>query len=168
MNEIFGATAGTGTFLTAVLVPFVSGVLIPLMGLRLGPRDPAAIRSMSRHSRLHDSLPDAAREPIRKLIEFEAAKYARATMRKGKRTFQWSNFAAVVVIVFLLGVVESLLIAVALEWWPAYLIAGVIGGFGGALVGYGLQRIFKYEDGDPLAPTASEEGRPAEELSQIR
>jgi hypothetical protein len=128
---------------------------------------------MSRHAKLHDSLPEAARGPIRKLIEFEAEKYARATMRKGKRKFQWSIFATVLVIVFFLGAVETLLIATALTWWPAYLFAGLIGGFGGALVGHGLQRIFQYEDGDPLAPVAPGGGQPSstvapEELIDVR
>jgi hypothetical protein len=58
-----------------------------------------------------------------------------------------------------LGTVETLLIAAALTWWPAYLFAGVIGGFGGALVGHGLQGIFKYDDDDdPLAAVSADGG----------
>lgn len=106
---------------------------------------------MSRHAKLHDALPEEVRDPIRRLIQFEAEKYARATMRKGTRKFQWAALAAIVFISGVLVYAELSLIAVALVWWPAYIIAGLLGGFCGALISYGFQQLFKYEDGDPLA-----------------
>jgi hypothetical protein len=105
---------------------------------------------MSRHTKLHDALPEAAREPIRKLIRFEAEKYARAVMRKGKRKFNWSMLWTLVALALLLVVAELSLVAAAVLWWPAYLVAGLFGGFGGALLGYGSRQLFEYEEGDPL------------------
>lgn len=154
MNEILETAMKFGPVIAAVLIPLIGSVLIPLMGLRSGPRDPAAIRSMSRHAKLHDALPEEARDPIRKLMEFEAAKYAKATMRKGKRKFHWANAAAVASIAGIIGFAEYLLIAVAFVWWPAAIIAGVLGGFGIALLAHGAQQVFQYEEGDPLEPTA--------------
>jgi hypothetical protein len=112
---------------------------------------------MSRHAKLHDALPEAAREPVRKLIQFEAEKYVRATMRRGTRKFSWGMLRTLVAFVVLLVPAELALIASASLWWPAYIVAGLIGGFGGALLGYGSRQLFEYEEGDPLSPSNSEE-----------
>lgn len=155
MNEILETAMQFGPVIGAVLVPLIGGVLVPLMGVRFGPRDPAAIRAMSRHAKLHDALPEEARGPIRKLMEYEATKYARATMRKGERKIHWSNATALVFVAFIIGFAEYLLIVVAFVWWPATILAGLLGGFGIALLAHGAQQVLQYEDGDPLEETAS-------------
>lgn len=175
MNELLDAAQKFGPVVVAVLVPpLVGGVLIPLMGLRTGPRDPAAIRSMARHAKLHDALPETAREPIQKLIEFSAAKYARTMMRRGRRKFQGTNFVALLLIAGMIGFAEYLLIAVAIVWWPAYLLAGALGGFGGALLAAGARQVFAYDEGHALAPAPelpsvgiNDEGNHAVMLTQL-
>ena len=152
MKEILDTAQNAGPVLVAVLVPFVGGVLVPLLGLWRGPRDPGAIRSMARHAKLHDALPQAAREPMQKLIAFEAEKYARRTMRKGKRQFRLSNAAALLVMAVLIVYAELLLISLANTWWPAIVLGGLWGGFGGALLALRSKQIFEYEEGDPLDP----------------
>jgi hypothetical protein len=114
---------------------------------------------MSRHAKLHDALPVSAREPMQKLIQFEAEKYVRATMRRGTRKFRWGMLRTLIAFVLLLVPAELALIASASFWWPAYIIAGLIGGFGGAVLGYGSRQLFEYEEGDPLSPPEAEEER---------
>jgi hypothetical protein len=150
VNEFLDWAQKVAPILAGFLVPIVTGVVLPLMGVRKEPRDPSAVRSMSRHAKLHEALPEESRAPIQKLLEFEAAKYARTLMRKGTRKLNGGNLAAVIFIGVLTGVVEYFLVYFAFSWWPALLIAGAVFGFSAALLSAGFTQMYVYEEGDPL------------------
>lgn len=152
MNELLDLAQKFAPLVGSLLVPIVGGVLLPLLGFRREPRDPAAVRSMRRHAQLHESLPEGAKEPIKKLIEFEAATYARTLMRRGTRTVDGPRMTALVLVAAILVVVEYVLISAAFVWWPAVVAAGAFGGFGIALIGYGARSVFAYNDVEPAGP----------------
>lgn len=140
--------------------PLVGSILVPLGGLwiklRAGREDPAAIRSMKQHAKLHETLPEKTRGNIEELIKFEAKKYAEAQMRLGRRTIKGASLAAVIFIALVTGGLEYVLIAVGLVWWPGFIGAVVVGVFGLALIVAGSFQVFDY--GDELASTNGASG----------
>lgn len=137
--------------------PLVGGILVPLGGLWLklkaGRQDPAAVRSMKQHSKLHEALPESTRTPIEELIRFEADTYAAALMRKGKRTVNGGAVAAFIFIGVLTGGVVYGFIALGLVWWPGFIIAAGAGAFGGLLLIVGAPQLFNYaEEKQPEKP----------------
>jgi hypothetical protein len=159
VNEFLDWAQKAAPLVAGLLAPIVTGVVLPLMGLKKEPRDPSAVRSMSRHAKLYEALPEESREPIRKLLEFEAANYARTLMRKGTRKLNGGNLAAVIVVAVLTGVVEYVLVYIAFTWWPASLMAGAVFGFSAALLSVGARQMYVYEDGDPLDPPKTEDAQ---------
>jgi ABC-type multidrug transport system fused ATPase/permease subunit len=155
--------------------PLVGGILVPLGGLvikwRAGRGDPAAVRSMKQHAKLHEALPEKTRGDIEELIKFEANKYAAEQMRIGRRTIKGGNLAAVIFIALVFGGLEYVLIAWGLTWWPGFIFATAVGVVGLAFIIAGSLQIFDY--GDSTASTtgasggAAGVGAPAEAQSDL-
>ncbi|MGO4587204.1 hypothetical protein AB4Z38_25490 [Arthrobacter sp. 2RAF6] len=139
----------------------VGGVIVPLGGLwiklRSGRQDPAAVRSMKLHAKLHDTLPESTRAPIQRLIEFEAARYSAALMRKGKRKVKGGNVTAFVLIALTTGALVYACIAWGLIWWPAFIGAAIVGLFGGGLLAVGSLQLFDYGDDDEASASKANE-----------
>ncbi|MBT2538681.1 hypothetical protein [Arthrobacter sp. ISL-69] len=146
--------------------PLVGSLLIPLstlwIKLRNDRQDPAAIRVMKQHAKLYEALPEAARDSISQLINYEAAKYAQSRMRKTSRKPNASSWAAFIMIAVVTAGILYPLIAWGIIWWPAYIFVGIVGFFGGALLIVGAPQLFTYEDID-ITPPAGVATAPAKE-----
>ncbi|MBT2248352.1 hypothetical protein JHV56_06540 [Arthrobacter sp. BHU FT2] len=148
MEELLTLAQKYGAIIASVLVPLVSGVIIPLISQRQGPKDPAAVRTLKQHAKLHEALPESSREPIERLIAFEADQYARGIMRKGTGRFSWFNLGILLVLSLVVGLVVYGLFMLTVLWWPAFILTAVVGGIGGALVLGAAANLFTYDDED--------------------
>ena len=128
--------------------PWIGSVMVPLGGLwiklRNGRQDPAAVRSMKAHSKLHESLPESARGAILELIQFEAERYAAEQKRKGSRTVNGSAVAAFVLISLVTGACLYGLISLGFIWWGGFILAAIVGIFGALLLIVGAPQLVTY------------------------
>jgi hypothetical protein len=156
VDEIIKTLTQLAPLVSAILIPLVGGVIIPLLTSRQGPQDPAAVRSMKLHAKLHESLPPEAQKPIQSLLEFESAKYARALMKKGARKLNGGSVAALILVGLVVGGLAYGLTLLGMVWWPGFIILGVEAVMGVALMVIGAGQLYDYEDvPDPLAPTVA-------------
>lgn len=132
------------------LAPFVGSVLIPVVTvwikLRNDRRDPAAVHSMQQTAKLYESLPDVARDPIKKLIEVQANEYSKAMIRKVRRIPNWSGRSATIFVGVVTGVALYFLIQWAIVWGWAFIGVALVAFFGGGLMLAGGLQWFKYPD----------------------
>ena len=139
--------------------PIAGGILVPLGGLwiklRNGRQDPAAVRSMKQHAKLHESLPESTRGPIQTLISFEAERYSEAQMRKGRRKVNGGAVAAFVLIGLITGAIVYGSISLGFVWWGGFIIAGIAGLIGAAFLIAGAPQLFTYGDEESKADKKS-------------
>ncbi|MFJ4261907.1 hypothetical protein ACIPYU_05620 [Paenarthrobacter nicotinovorans] len=141
--------------------PLLGSIAVPLVGLiiklRNDRQDPAAVRSIKQHAKLHDALPEESRSSIKELLDFETAQYAKKVKRRGSRKLNGGNVAAFIFVALLTGALLYPLIAWALIWPWAFIFVGIIGALGGALLIVGGGQLFEYEDetAEPAAESNS-------------
>lgn len=140
--------------------PLIGSIAVPLVGLviklRNDRQDPAAVRSIKQHAKLHDVLPEDSRSSIKELLDFETAQYAAKVRRRKGRTLNGGNVAAFVVIALVTGGLLYGAIAWALMWPWAWIVAGVVALAGVVFLSVGAGQLFKYEEvSNPESATKS-------------
>lgn len=130
--------------------PLIGSLAVPTVGLiakvRQDRQDPAAIRSMKQHAKLYETLPENSRSHIEALIQFETEMYAAEMKRKAARTLNSGAVAAFVLIALVTGVAVYWAIAWGAIWWPAYIVASIVGIFGVLLLLVGAPQLFDDPD----------------------
>ncbi len=148
--------------------PLIGGFLVPIISiylkLRSDRQDPAAVRILKQHAKLHDALPESTRGEIERLIHFETRKYADAQIRRGRRKVSGVSLFTLILVAVMTGVSVYWLIAWALIWWPAWIAVGLVGFFGGALMVAGGFQLFTY--GQDEAPQAGQAADGENELAK--
>ena len=142
MDEIIAGLLKFSPLIGALLVPLISVYL----KLRSDRQDPAAVRVLKQHAKLHDSLPESTRGEIVRLLEFETKKYADAQIRRGKRRVNGTSLATLIFVAAVTGAAVYWLIVWALIWWPAFIGVGLVAFFGGALMVAGGFQLFTYDE----------------------
>lgn len=117
--------------MSAILGTILAAVGPALLGIlgRAAFADPRPLRSMKRHSKLLETLPDAAKEPIEKLLTAEATVYASRRLRRSQRKVNGSNLGGLITFIILSGLLMwggiQLATAVSSLWWIAVVIVAV-------------------------------------------
>lgn len=106
--------------MSASLIALVTTLGPTLLGIfgRLLFTDPRPLRSIKRHAKLLEELPDEAKPPIIGLLVTETTSYAGKTIRRSQRTLNGSNLAALIIVgLIAAGVIYGgAILAVQLSW----------------------------------------------------
>lgn len=150
--------------------PLIGSFAVPAVGLvakiRQDRQDPAAIRSMKQHAKLYESLPENSRSHIEALIQFETELYAAEMKRKAARTLNGGAVAAFVLIALVTGAAVYWAILWGTIWWPAYVVASLVGIFGVLLLLVGAPQLF--DDPDEAKPTRAANSQAGQKLAKSR
>ena len=137
----------------AVLAALATPVLAFVGKFAFDRRDPGAYRSLKRHAELYELVPNSAKPALESLLKAEAERYSNRRIRHSTRKIKGSSLATLIVVGVATALITWPIVAWALLFWPAWILASLVALFGAALMLAGSFQLFEYP-GEPRSDTS--------------